>query len=105
MSVMVDKGMVKLVNCAPPGSRRASIRSNTPAFASVVSMIPGVFLFRMASGLLQIASGSRTTLDLISATIADGMTAVIIILAMSFGLITPKIDIDYLSERSTQTKS
>jgi hypothetical protein len=31
VSVMVDKGMVKLVNCAPPGSWRASIRSNTPA--------------------------------------------------------------------------
>jgi hypothetical protein len=36
---------------------------------------------------------------------ANGMTAVIITLAMSFGLITPKIAIDYLSERLTQTKS
>lgn len=70
-----------------------------------MSMMPGVFLFRMASGLLQIAGGSQTTLELISATIADGMTAMIIIFAMSFGLITPKIAIDYLSERSTKTKS
>jgi len=74
-------------------------------FASVVSMMPGVFLFRMASGLLQLADGSRTTLELISATLSDGMTAVIIVLAMSFGLIVPKIIIDYLSERPTQPKS
>jgi len=58
----------------------------------------------MASGLVQIAGGSQTTLELISATIADGMTATLITLAMSFGLITPKIVIDYLSERSKQGK-
>ena len=74
-------------------------------FASVVSMIPGVFLFRMASGLLQLADGSQTTLELISATIADGMTAMIITLAMSFGLIIPKLVIEYLSESPTKKKS
>jgi uncharacterized membrane protein YjjP (DUF1212 family) len=74
-------------------------------FASVVSLIPGVFLFRMASGLIQLAGGSHPTLELISGTIADGMTATVIILAMSFGLILPKMVIDSLSDRSTRARA
>jgi uncharacterized membrane protein YjjP (DUF1212 family) len=69
-------------------------------FASVVSMLPGVYLFRAASGLVQLVSGAQTTLDLVSATLADGMTAVTIVLAMSFGLIVPRVVIDRLSDRS-----
>ena len=74
-------------------------------FASVVSMIPGVFLFRMASGLVQLANTSNTTLQLLAATIADGMTAVTITLAMTFGVIIPKIAIDRLSGGATPPKS
>jgi uncharacterized membrane protein YjjB (DUF3815 family) len=88
-----------------PVARRSHMPFAAIGFASVVSMIPGVFLFRMASGLLQLADGSHTTLGLIRLTIADGMSAITIILAMSFGLIVPKIGIGRLGDRAMPSKS
>jgi len=72
-------------------------------FASVVSMIPGVFLFRMASGLLQLGNDSNTALPLLGATIADGMTAVTITLAMTLGVIVPKIVLDRVTAKHSKT--
>jgi uncharacterized membrane protein YjjP (DUF1212 family) len=66
------------------------------AFASVVSLIPGVYLFRMAAGLVDLVTlGQRASADVLLNTIADGATATLIILAMAIGLILPKMCIEY----------
>jgi len=86
-----------------PVSRRWHMPFAAVGFASVVSMVPGIFMFRMASGLLQLTYTSPRTWDLLEATLADGAAAILIILAMSFGLIAPKLIIDYISENATRS--
>lgn len=75
-------------------------------FASVVSIIPGVYLFRMESGLLEIASSSQATLELLTATFTNGLIAAIVILSMSVGLILPKMALDaFLNHSVFRTRS
>ena len=88
-----------------PIARRSHMPFAAIGFASVVSMIPGVFLFRMASGLTQLAHDSNAPSELSGATVANAMTAVTIILAMGFGLILPKLAIDGLGDNATRSGS
>lgn len=82
-----------------PVARRWRMPFAAIGFASVVSMMPGVFLFRMASGLGQLTNYSNTNFDLLRATVADAMTAIAIILAMSFGVVAPKMIMDHFGAR------
>jgi uncharacterized membrane protein YjjB (DUF3815 family) len=88
-----------------PVSRRTHMPFAAIGFASVVSMMPGVYLFRMASGVMQIASGSPTASALLGPTTTDGLIAATVILAMSFGLIIPKMAVDYFSDRGSRREA
>ena len=62
------------------------------AFSAVVSMMPGLFLFRAASALVGLISiEGRAPPDLLSSVVANGTTAFLILLAMTFGLILPRM--------------
>jgi len=62
------------------------------AFSAVVSLMPGFFLFRAAGALVELVSiGPHAPADLLTSAVANGMTAFLIILAMTFGLILPRM--------------
>jgi len=72
------------------------------AFASVVSLIPGVYLFRMAAGLVAVINAGPAG-D--AALLVAGTTAAAILLAMAFGLILPKLLLEYLFPVLSGTRS
>ncbi|HEY0342074.1 MAG TPA: threonine/serine exporter family protein, partial [Steroidobacteraceae bacterium] len=70
------------------------------AFASVVALIPGVYIFHMAEGFLRlVVAGAATPPEVLAATLADGSTAFLITVAMALGLILPKVCIERFSRR------
>jgi uncharacterized membrane protein YjjB (DUF3815 family) len=86
-----------------PVSRRSHMPFAAIGFAAAVSMMPGVYLFRTWSGLMQIAGGGETTLSLLQGTIAAGVTASFIF-SDEPGAHLPKMIVDYLANRSGQTE-
>jgi uncharacterized membrane protein YjjB (DUF3815 family) len=72
------------------------------AFASVVSMMPGIFIFKFAAALVDIYSaGLNATLVMLLAAVSNGTGALMIVLAMTFGLIVPKMLIENMFYRNT----
>jgi uncharacterized membrane protein YjjB (DUF3815 family) len=55
-------------------------------FASVVAMIPGVYVFRTLSGILQL---QNTTSSVLAATVSDAAVATLVVAAMAVGLVVP----------------
>jgi uncharacterized membrane protein YjjB (DUF3815 family) len=78
-----------------PVAHRLRLPFAALGFASVVSLIPGVYLFRMAGGLVALMAPGKMSPDLLADTVADGVTALLILLAMAFGLIAPKMLIQH----------
>jgi uncharacterized membrane protein YjjP (DUF1212 family) len=83
-----------------PPARRTHMPFAAIGFAAVVSLMPGVYLFRLTSGLLQLATGSPAPAGLADVTLGDAVTAAEVIIAMSLGLIIPKLIIDRISDRT-----
>jgi uncharacterized membrane protein YjjP (DUF1212 family) len=85
-----------------PIAQRLRLPFAAVGFASVVSLIPGIFLFRMAGGLVELIShGARASPDLLLNTVMDATTAFVVFLAMAFGLIAPKMLIERFQQQRT----
>jgi uncharacterized membrane protein YjjP (DUF1212 family) len=62
------------------------------AFSAVVSLMPGFFLFNAATGLVELVSiGPGAPAALVTSIAANVATAFLIIMAMTFGLILPRM--------------
>ena len=62
------------------------------AFSAVVSLMPGFFLFNAATGLVELVSiGPTAPAALLTGIAANGATAFLTIMAMTFGLILPRM--------------
>jgi uncharacterized membrane protein YjjB (DUF3815 family) len=61
------------------------------AFASIVSLIPGVYLFDVASGLVAVIKQGPALANLGPGILESGTTAFVIILAITIGLIVPRM--------------
>jgi uncharacterized membrane protein YjjP (DUF1212 family) len=67
------------------------------AFSAVVSLMPGFFLFNAATGLVELVSiGSSAPPVLLTSIAANGATAFMIIMAMTFGLILPRMLFEHI---------
>jgi uncharacterized membrane protein YjjB (DUF3815 family) len=75
-----------------PVADRLRLPLGAVGFSAVVSMMPGLFLFRAASGLVELVSIRKDApADLLLSVVANGTTAFLIILAMTIGLIPPRM--------------
>lgn len=78
-----------------PISDRLHLPFAALGFSAVVSMMPGLYLFRTASAFVSLVSlGDRAPPNLLQTAVTNGGTAFLIILAMAFGLILPRLLFD-----------
>jgi len=73
------------------------------AFSSVVAMIPGSYLFRMADylfNLYQLGVDAPSQVSFLA--LNQGVTALMIVLAISLGVVFPKLCIDHFLDKRSQ---
>lgn len=75
------------------------------AFSAVVSMMPGIFVFKLASGLVEVyRADSDASIAMLTNVVSNGTATFLIVMAMTFGLIVPKMLIDgWLGEREQKS--
>lgn len=89
----VDIAAAALISCLITGvllipiSHSLRIPFAAIGFASVVALVPGVYVFRMLAGLVQFAT--VPTSDLLTSLTSDGAVAALIITGMATGLAVP----------------
>jgi uncharacterized membrane protein YjjP (DUF1212 family) len=89
----VDIATAALISCLIAGSLLVPISHylRMPfaaiGFASVVALVPGVYVFRMLSGLVQFTR--VPTAELLTSLTSDGAVALLVIAAMAIGLSVP----------------
>jgi uncharacterized membrane protein YjjP (DUF1212 family) len=77
---------------ATPVADRLHLPFAAIAFSAVVSLMPGFFLFNAATGLVELVSiGPKAPAALLTSIVTSGVTAFLIIMAMTFGLILPRM--------------
>ncbi len=78
-----------------PVAHRLRMPFGALAFASVVSMIPGVFMFRTASDVLALVGApTPASLGAVTGLLSAAATALVVLLAMGAGLVVPKMLLD-----------
>ena len=82
---------------ATPVAHRLRLPFAAFGFSAVVSMMPGFFLFGCATDLVALLSlGDRAPAELPAHIMANGTTAFLITLAMTIGLILPRMLIEHV---------
>ena len=86
-----------------PAVDRLGLPFAAVGFSAVASMMPGFFLFRAAGASAELlARGEGAHVDLLIGIFANGITAFVIILAMAFGLILPRMLFTRVASPSTR---
>ena len=82
-----------------PVSTRLRLPFGALAFVAVVSLMPGIFVFQAAAQALALI-GSKPTdpVAILLGLVTDGTTACLVLVAMTFGLIVPKLWLDHKVE-------